>query len=338
MTSCHFLQFHTDGIDLTDLRIKQLHIRNFWGINELHLDFTYPGSEEPLDMVVLAGPNGCGKTSVLEACLLLLNQGHLIQRRKEMKLSDYIRKGAEDFEIKAVLVYHNQEIAATLTSESGFEFAEEMKVDYFSSWRAPRLVGSVSVNLGKKGKSPSETEENRLWLLKQYLVNLTASKAFEGSQLTIFNEEKDAYEQLNRMWRFFYSDRREKFVARRVSEDIAEGFDIFLEGRMEYPVPLDHLSSGEIEVLTLIGQHIRKNKAEDIIFIDEPELHLHSAWHRTILRVLREVNQGTQIICASHSQEVLDSVYSYERFTLLPERDPRIYLNPMEKAEEVSTV
>jgi len=51
------------------MKIKNITIKNFRGIDSLSLDFTHPAGK-PLDLVVLAGPNGCGKTSVLEAAYL----------------------------------------------------------------------------------------------------------------------------------------------------------------------------------------------------------------------------------------------------------------------------
>lgn len=87
------------------MRIKDIRIKNFVGIEELNLEFTHPHGE-PLDMIVLAGPNGCGKTSVLEACLMLLNRDSALYEKDELH---YIHRGAEQFEISATLRYNNEE-------------------------------------------------------------------------------------------------------------------------------------------------------------------------------------------------------------------------------------
>jgi len=82
--------------------------------------------------------------------------------------------------------------------EAGEDFSA---ISYYSSWRYPRLVGSVSVTSGKRGKRPSDTEDNRLRRLKQYLVNLTARKGFEsaGSPAAVRETPEDAFSRLNRM-------------------------------------------------------------------------------------------------------------------------------------------
>ncbi|MDM8517548.1 AAA family ATPase [Desulfobacterales bacterium HSG16] len=322
------------------MKIKQIRIKNFLGIEELDLKFQHPNGK-PLDMIVLAGPNGCGKTSVLEACILVLGQDRVLPNPKEEL--QYIHKGTSRFEISAVFIHDdkaynikrtamNQDVADANTTS----VIDAIQMEYFSSWRYPKLTKNVFPSIGNEEESP-DTEKNRLYRIKQYLINLKASKAFEDDQ-TAHPQEKDAYETMNELWKDFYPSGNERFIARKVSEDISQGFDIFLDGRKQEPIPLDSLSSGEIEVFTLIGQRIIKPFSNGIVFIDEPELHLHSSWHRVILRALRKILPGTQIICATHSQEILDSVYSYERFTLLSENDPRIRLNKsMEFAKETDS-
>ncbi len=51
------------------IALTSLKIRDFRGIEHLDLDFRGPDGL-PNNLVVLAGPNGCGKTAVLEAALI----------------------------------------------------------------------------------------------------------------------------------------------------------------------------------------------------------------------------------------------------------------------------
>ena len=300
------------------MRIKRIEIRDFRGIDNLTIDLVGVDSK-PLNMVVLASPNGCGKTSVLEACIRAFRRDNLLQNRPDLKAD--IRRGAQDFLVRLVVQVNGTECDISRTSNpqdivrqrlwadpSTGKMEDFSGIQYFSSWRYPKLVGSVSVTAGKRGKRPSDTEDNRLWRLKQYLVNLTARKGFESSSGRVRESPEDAFARLNRVWRMFYPNRQEHFVAKPASEDIEAGFDVILERADGKQVSIDALSSGEIEVICLLGLMVAREERPDILFLDEPELHLHPAWHRKILPALRGVMPQSQIIAATHSPQVLGGV------------------------------
>src|SRR5438270_11912941 len=79
--------------------IREIEIENFRGIEHLSLSFATPGGDAS-DIAVLAGPNGSGKTTVLEACLLALGRGRLIPEGDERR---WIRSGCTSYLIRGVL-------------------------------------------------------------------------------------------------------------------------------------------------------------------------------------------------------------------------------------------
>src|SRR5690606_27169471 len=77
------------------LRLRELHIKNFRGIDELHVELSLP-------ITVFAGANGMGKTSILEAALICTGGLNLLP--DDMRpFSQQVRAGADDFELRAVL-------------------------------------------------------------------------------------------------------------------------------------------------------------------------------------------------------------------------------------------
>ena len=88
-------------------------------------------------------------------------------------------------------------------------------------------------------------------------------------------------------------------------------------------VPLDRLSSGQLAIFAFAGPIVFRDQPADIVLIDEPEQHLHVQWQRFLLDALRELSPSTLFIVATHSEEILDSVLSYERFILVDDSDPR---------------
>ncbi len=324
------------------MKIKRIKIENFRGLDALDLEFVDPGGR-PLDLVLLAGPNGSGKTSVMEACLLAFGKENLTGKPPGENGTLDIRKGCNGYKIEIAIENNGQGLRFSRTNRDNPEacrrFLKENKIpiEYFSSWRAPRFVGSVPITAGKKQKAEAN-QQNRLEILKQYLVNLKARGLFEGSisegsmksgsvHLSASDKEKKVFDRLNKSWKMLHPQKTGELLVKPFGEDIDEGFDLFqYEPLLKEFIPVDSLSSGEIEIITMLGSFTIQDYAGGVIFIDEPELHLHTAWHGTFLRAMRAALPGAQIICSTHSETLLESAYSYQRFTLLPEDDPRIRL------------
>jgi len=329
------------------MRIRNVKIRNLRAIDDLDLGFAGP-DDKPLDLAVLAGPNGCGKTSVLEACLWALKQDKLVPRKLPDQLYSIELEVEHDGERVTVVrdtERHHVLYAPDSRPKQINAFINGTRVFYFSSWRTPKLVGSVGLSVGK-GRRPAKTEDNSLWRLKQHLVNIKASTAFEGEPVRPNQSAADLFARINDAWRMFYPDGHGGFDARKAPvprqtngkevDDAEVAYDVYFvdEDHLE-GIPIDDLSSGEIEVLGMIGTFVTDASTYDIVVVDEPELHLHPAWHRAILPALRKVAPKTQFICATHSGELLDSVYSFQRFTILDEDDPRVrLLSPCEEAAD----
>ena len=317
------------------MRIREVHIKNFRAIDELHLEFTDLNGKA-LDLAVLAGPNGCGKTSAMEACLLALKKDVFLSRKppaQDYQIEVEIESGTSRFKLWKTPNRHECRRLYGDT-QTVFAFRElGCNVFYFSSWRSPKLVGSVGLSVGK-GRRPAVSENNTLWRLKQKLVNITGSASFKKADGAATRSSHELFSRINDAWSMFYPEKNYTFDALAVTHlpkpgeqleiEEEESFDVYLQSSGQSSIPIDELSSGEIEILSMLGMFIINSTPYNIVFIDEPELHLHPAWHRAILPALQKVSPGTQFICATHSQDILDSVYSFQRYTLLHEGDPRL--------------
>jgi energy-coupling factor transporter ATP-binding protein EcfA2 len=295
--------------------ITHISIRDFRGIDSLEVSFKGP-SGYPTQIAVLAGPNGSGKTAVLEACLLAAKHEELV-RGKSGK--EAIRRGADDYQIDVTIQLQNDIRQVHATSKGrGQAF---VPLVYFSSWRAPQLVGSLGITAGKRGKRPAKTEENRLWNIKQFLVNARAHEFFPKRQQTDGSRYEMAIHDLNHVWGKFYPG--QSFTVEPISDDPHEGFDVFLLGPHGFRLPLDLLSSGQLELFSFAGALLLEEFSQGIILIDEPELHLDPQWHRTVVRTFQYLKPDCQVVVATHSPDVYDSVRSFERHFLVPADDPR---------------
>ena len=180
---------------------------------------------------------------------------------------------------------------------------------YFSSWRAPELPGPVDVTVGKPGRRPAKTDQNRLLNVKQRLVNAATVELFQ-TPLPSFGRYSALIQAINEGWNEFYPESGHTFAVEVVTpgdEDSSGSFDVYLRTPEGLRLEFDLLSAGQIELFLFLGELALNEDREGIIFIDEPELHLDPQWHRLILRSLRRLQPRAQLIVATHSPEIYDA-------------------------------
>jgi predicted ATP-dependent endonuclease of OLD family len=81
------------------VKLRKLFINNFRGIDSLEVRFDAAQRPDSQQLVVLAGPNACGKTSVLEAILICLGRADLLPRRSDPKHN--VMKTATGFSLES---------------------------------------------------------------------------------------------------------------------------------------------------------------------------------------------------------------------------------------------
>jgi predicted ATPase len=71
-------------------------------------------------------------------------------------------------------------------------------------------------------------------------------------------------------------------------------------------IDLAFLSSGEKHVLRLLVEALCAES--NTLMIDEPELSLHIDWQRELVRAIQNLNEGAQLVLATHSPEVMADI------------------------------
>jgi hypothetical protein len=207
-------------------------------------------------------------------------------------------------------------------TQRGILITREAEIEYFSARR-----------------QPSSGIEESLIGLKTKLVSTYYRR--------LRNREKisEPFEKIQKMWRLFHGNEQELDVI-PIDNNPGSGDEVVIRDPKPIPsditslaqarelaptrsdipsmVPLDRLSSGQLALLSFAGPLIFRDKPVDFVFIDEPEQHLHVQWQRFLLPALRELAPQAQFFVATHSEEILNSVLSYERFILVESSDPRI--------------
>jgi predicted ATP-dependent endonuclease of OLD family len=83
---------------------------------------------------------------------------------------------------------------------------------------------------------------------------------------------------------------------------------------MEYD--LLQMSSGEHQILRILVGLVADTAKNSIVLIDEVELHLHPAWQKRLIQILREDDSNNQYIFTTHSRTVAEMFYDSEIINL----------------------
>ena len=80
---------------------------------------------------------------------------------------------------------------------------------------------------------------------------------------------------------------------------------------------LTELSSGEKQLVIILGEALLQKQSPSIYIADEPELSLHVSWQEKLTTNLRQVNPNAQVIFATHSPDIVggfqDRVFDLEK-------------------------
>ena len=72
-------------------------------------------------------------------------------------------------------------------------------------------------------------------------------------------------------------------------------------------LPIRSLSSGEKQLLIIMGQALLQDARAAVFIADEPELSLHVSWQEALVDNIKTINPAAQIIFATHSPDVVGS-------------------------------
>ncbi len=97
---------------------------------------------------------------------------------------------------------------------------------------------------------------------------------------------------------------------------ISEKNELIVKTQSGKTFPLTILSSGEKQLLIILGQSLLQEENVHIYIADEPELSLHVEWQEKLVVSLKSLNPNSQIIFATHSPDIVgeyrDSVIKVE--------------------------
>ena len=287
------------------MKIKNLYIENEKRLKNLNINFE--NDEKILDVVVLAGVNGTGKTTVLEVIYDYFenfqNDKNKINIELDLEEENYINQNNISKE-----TYLNNLIKDSIKKE------KTPKVIYVPAEINFQKVKFNLLALYKKrflNKIDSYIIADIPFYIQMRIIN-TANKE---SEKKLGNVRDEIIAEINGIFDILDMDTR--LIG--MSTETTEILPIFTDSSGK-KFGINELSSGEKQLFLRTLAIKMLNPENSIILIDEPELSLHPKWQQRIVDVYRKIGKNNQIIIATHSPHILGSVKK-ENIMLLDKDD-----------------
>lgn len=291
--------------------------------------------------LILTGPNGSGKTSVLQALfrhLKLLVEDRQLQHLDIRNNIGMCQKGRDDAHARgderqvrglanALTSWEKQaaswwgEVEPVIANEKAVaeDFANrQFIVAYYADDRHEKFIAPQTPT---RPKLEFAIAESKVKDFLQFLVHLKIQQALAKNEGQ--NKDADAIERwfadFERILQSIFSDS----TLRLAFDYKTYNFEMETEGKR---VSFTALSAGYSAALDIVADLILKMQTSNqltrgfdmrgIVLIDEIETHLHLSLQKIILQILTRVFPNIQFIISSHSPFVINSVSNVTVFDL----------------------
>ena len=290
------------------MKIKNLHIKEYNGLENLDINFESKG--KVLDLIVLAGINGSGKTRVLESVLDFFYKIEMFY--KSQNKIELFYEEIENESIKTagnIDVFYNElknGAKGAFLSPKYLEIKKILKkfpkIIYVPTEINFQKVQKAQTNFKKEYNFINIVDSYEIKDIPSYIATRISKVANEEEDLTMGQVRKKVFAEINGIFEILELDVK----LSEISKD-ENSMPIFTDSSGK-KFGINELSSGEKQ-LFLRTLAIKMLEPENsIIMIDEPELSLHPKWQQKIVDVYRKIGRNNQIILATHSPHILGSV------------------------------
>lgn len=275
------------------------------------------------DFVVIAGPNGVGKTTLLTHIMNVFRQARPAGNSVTVELTS-----KEEIELARVrqpdanvLDTRNQgdvNALKAIIQRASKRRNFKSKVLYYESNRNISQVGKLAFQFD----FPDPYEENIGW---DFTMQPLHSR-WQDTQDTIFKKIHQQNNQIANRARQLknsgqdsmnlnFSDPLDQFrepfssllAPKSLSKINLANQQILYKTKDGQELPIQTLSSGEKEVVSIVFDFILRKPSDCIVFFDEPELHLHPELLVRLVNTLRMAGERNQFIFVTHSPEIVSA-------------------------------
>ncbi|MGM0239463.1 AAA family ATPase [Enterococcus sp. AZ103] len=296
-----------------EMKINELNITNVGNITDLALKFNS-------NMNVICGTNGIGKTTILNSIAACFSDSGRNLKKKygsnngvvEITFQDCNQELSQSRRVDVNAVTPIEEYKPlrneTTLYRDLIHFSVVRNIDYKeldSLSKYPNREYWYTTEITKNGISDNQLKS---WLVNRYLSS--------GHWEDLESYEQENYNLMKNVFSIINPDIRFKKADTKNYEILLEdrGSEVYFEFESAGYKAIVFILLGiisEIEFRTTDNK-IPAAEFDGVILIDEIDMHLHPAWQREIVRVLKETFPNAQFIITTHSPSVLQDLENNE--------------------------
>ncbi|TPL58824.1 recombinase RecF [Mesorhizobium sp. B2-4-2] len=313
------------------MRVKSIKIKDVGGIRDLSLSFS-PG------MNILCGPNGVGKTTVLESVAHSFSFQSQILKRNALSSEGSVEivadiDSAEVPHVITVRDFSPMQTSPVLGLHQNANKLFSLKAERSFSYYA---LNAIQADVEKNPNTIFEEARNGIstFDFKQWFVNrhmwAAHSNSLSNQQMSNYMLAVNCFKILDRAYEFH-----------RVAADTNDIMINSPRGEIYF----EYLSSGFKSTLSIVfgiikeiefrfkKPHIVANEFDGVVLIDELELHLHPDWQAKLPGILTSIFPKCQFIATTHSPHIIQAANPKEVIALGSDDDGRTVRRQIPDAE-----
>jgi energy-coupling factor transporter ATP-binding protein EcfA2 len=272
--------FKIDPSKIPEVRLRFIHFQNYKAFDDVRFDFTE--NNQCKSFICFHGPNGSGKTTILETISLIFSR---LDGREEDKIKALLGKSVRHIDGIQKAIYNDEDflITAGLSSSIGDYEVQINKKGFLKNH--PPEIKNIVYRLYYWARYDQELHRFQLirskWpIFKELFESVTGFKIEETK--SIFNESEDPVQ----------SEILHKYVL---------GFIIHKPDEI---ISHKECSAGERKIIKSFSTLLNKEYNPTIVCVDNAETHVETGRHIQLIESMKKCFASSQIFVSTHSYQL----------------------------------
>jgi AAA15 family ATPase/GTPase len=272
--------FKIDASKIPEVKIKSIRFQNFKAFDDATFDFM--DGNQCSNFVCFYGPNGCGKTSILETITLIFSR---LEGREADHLKALLGKSVRHIKGHQSAIYNDEDflITAAIHSSIGDYEIQINKKGFIKDH--PAKIKEMVYRLCYYARYDQELNQFQLarstWpIFKDLFESVTGFEIEE--QVGVFNESSDPIQAviLRKYVLGFWVHKPDEIISHK------------------------ECSAGERKIIKSFSTLLNKEYMPSVVCIDNAEMHVESGRHINLIESIKRCFPASQIFVSTHSYQI----------------------------------